>query len=272
MARQGELPPSDVPSEVPRRLRRRNGPEATGCGLWFLRLFILPHTLIGLGLIGWVFVNFALLVAGTSTDAQVIAKSTGRGKNEQTYVVEYVFGENNRFHDKTSVNRAVYQRIALPDGKVQVEKDTSAPPPTIPIRYLSAGDLHYSQSRLGTGIWGVLGFSLVFATFWNAILSIFFYMAWIGPFVGNKLYRSGTVARGKITKKRVISGRPRRVKLTYEFETDSGQQVTSTMTAGQASRAESEAYVGQVVTVLYSPDRPNKSVLYEYGNYEVGGS
>lgn len=279
MNKKAELPPSDVPSRTPRNIRRRAG-HNLGCGIWFLRLFILPHTLVGLGLIGWVVLNVALLAAGTNTQAEVVRKYRSSGDNGYVYNVEYAFGPDGRYRDKTSIPKPQYDRIILPAAD-QVERDTVAPS-QLPVRYLAAGDLHYSHPLQGSwGLWGLLGFSILFGLFWNGILSVFFYLAWIGPYVGRKLYIHGKVARGRITSKKTSTSRPNRrgrggltkhINLKYEFETESGQTVKGSTSAAQGSPGDLDAYVGQAVTVLYRPDRPRQSVLYEYGNYEIEGS
>src|SRR4051794_6798744 len=82
-------PPSDLP-DPPRRLRRRAG-WGPVVGLWFLRLFILPHTLVGIGLIAASLFAPFLWLCGVDVPGEITKLEVTRRKGDEVCNVHYVY-------------------------------------------------------------------------------------------------------------------------------------------------------------------------------------
>lgn len=93
---------------------------------------------------------------------------------------------------------------------------------------------------------------------------------WIRPYRLLRLYRFGTVARGVVVSKRRL--RADRCQVTYAFQDQTGSSHTCQLTSlGLADRVVlwSQIREGQAVTVLYDPNLPSDSTVYELGNFIV---
>src|SRR4051812_6039602 len=72
----------------PRAVRARF--PGAGCALWFPRLFILPHTVIGLWMIGHFSVVLLWLVAGSNVTGRIVdAKESTSSKGRKYYEIAY---------------------------------------------------------------------------------------------------------------------------------------------------------------------------------------
>jgi len=84
----------ELDQPLPRRVRAREG-CGYGCGIWFFRLFMLPHTIIGPWLVFKAISNIVLylgvLLAGQDMDGKIIRKFETQGKKGPYYFAEYVF-------------------------------------------------------------------------------------------------------------------------------------------------------------------------------------
>ena len=71
---------------TPRSLRYRGGFGA-GCSTWFVRLFMLPHTLAGLFLLGTAMVSTGVYIDvwlfGADYDGQIVKKAIARRQGQQ---------------------------------------------------------------------------------------------------------------------------------------------------------------------------------------------
>lgn len=242
--------PTPVSPLVPRSIRRR---KALGGGIWAGRLIILPHTLIGMGLIVFVFVVLGWIMAGTDTRGLVIKKFEESDEGKAVYKVRYTFDAGDKAReDTTTLERA--QWAALTESSPEADARSS-----VRVRYLRIGPWVYSNA-LGEGesVWGALGFAVVFAGFWNGIVFLFVYFLWIAPYRGRRLYKWGQAVPGVIVS--IRNSRPRKVE--YEFES-AGQTCR-----GRMSVSDGNVSVNEAVTVLHKPGNPRKSVIYEYGQWE----
>ena len=267
MTSRNDVLPTPVSPQVPRRLLPKRGAAAGGCGLWFARLFILPHVIVGAGFIGCAVLYPVWALLGTDTQATVVGRSIRRGES-WTHHIEYVYKHGGRqYRGSSEVDEAYYNTLRTLDAPEKVEAE---PPPTVRVRHLGVGRLRYASALPpGAGMWSSLGFILVFAVFWNAILSVFVILLWIMPWRSRRLYKWGKATRGRITGKRSRASTPRGHKLEYEFALPGGRKASGRM--GVASAMDwSQASVGEAVTVLYLGRNGRSSVIYEYGDYECG--
>jgi len=245
-----QLPPP------PRRVRLESG----GCGLWFGRIFILPHTLIGIGAIGYLLflVLWALFgrnIPGVVNDTEV----THTSKGGESYRLKFEYQVNGRTKTGSdNVDEAVYQQFR------------SAEISNITVRYFGLGPLGHGERYDGNteGRWALVGFMVLWAGFWNGIMSIFWYVLWIKPLRYRWLYKHGVTTTGTVAGKRTRSGKSTRYFISYTYRDPvSGQALNAEILVSGA--AWNQATAGEPVTVLYAPDKPKRSTIYEYGGYSV---
>jgi hypothetical protein len=114
------------------------------------------------------------------------------------------------------------------------------------------------------GLWG-------FALFWNGILSVFLYEAYYRPRKQRRLLQRGLLAAGVVRHIKTWSDRAgEKMKVRYEFavpdDDPSGGEVFSGAMTAPARRG---VRIADVLTVLYDPRRPQRSLLYALADYRV---
>jgi hypothetical protein len=257
-------PPIDFPAP-PRRLRRRPG---QGCSkiasLWFLRLFIMPHTIVGIFLICSAFFGLFVYVFGTDAPGRITSLETSRGKKGPNYYVRYAYTVAGAdYPGSISVTSEVF-------GKLQVGQ-------AFPVRVFTPTPTWTPLPRgPGSSDSSVL-FYPFFALFWNGILCIFLWMAWIAPWRLRSLLRQGLATAGVIIDKSTRSGNKGAiiysVRYSYEatladdFYINGPETFERDMTVTRADYNSAE--VGLPVTVIYYPKKPKRSLVYEFAEYEV---
>jgi len=243
----------------PRRLR--GGP---GCGIWFLRLFILPHMCVGVFLITRLFLITLNALLGTDLEATVTAAYTKpASKGGTIYYIHYQYAAGDRvFTNSESVGEQTYDAVSHPG---EAEGRTA----TVHVRVLQLGPLHDHQLTGGRSVWGKVGEALVFALFWNGILSVFVTLAWVAPIRRYLLVRNGSATGGSIVSKRERSGKGATYYAKFRFRNpENGVEIEREMTLpGKA--VYDAVQPGWMVTVLYSPQNPRRAVVYEFSGYEV---
>jgi hypothetical protein len=175
---------------TPRPVRYGDGCQ-TGCGIWFVRLFMLPHTLVGIGFLCaaiWFTSQFAAVgLFGTTCDGKVVKKDdTRRTKGARRYFVIYTYELNGQAH--TSELLVDEQRFAeINEGDA------------ITVRVWEATPDSGQWPRL-PGYWpiGRVGGAWLVAVFWNSILSIFLWTFYVRPWRQRQLVRIGIPAEGII--------------------------------------------------------------------------
>jgi hypothetical protein len=258
--------PTDLP-EPPRRLRRRRdrgwGPVAS---LWFLRIFMLPHTLAGAGLIIAAVFGVFVWLFGTDVAGHITQLEVWRGKKGPTHHVGYVYSVNGIDYPKsTNVGSDIYE--ALHVGQ------------EYPVRVFTPAPTWMPLPR-GPGSSGTVFMMPFFALLWNGIIFVFVWAAWISPWRARSLLRHGLATAGVIVHKefrRGGKGGPHYfVRYRYEVTPQDKGHVLATpetferkmyITAADYAKAS----VDRAATVIYHPQRPKRSVIYEYAEYEVIG-
>jgi hypothetical protein len=235
------------------RKKRRTG---LGC----VRIFIVPHMLVGIGLIVYLLFLAFMALAGEEVSGRVVAAREGTDDDgDPVYTLEYQYRAGGGEHRGSStVSREVYRRLA--DGGV-VRVVTFPPAPGI-------GSGIAGDSGRGTRIL----FMFLFALFWNGILSVFVWQLWVAPALHRRLYRVGTAAAGTVTGKKVVAGDDSDTcMIHYRFAADGDAVAPGMVEGSMAVRREDYDGVreGDQLTVLYSPGRPRRSILYRFGEYDV---
>src|SRR4051794_10462245 len=84
----------ELDQPTPRRVAAREG-CGYGCGLWAVRLFCLPHTLIGPFLAYQaaraVVLYLGVMLGGTDVEGHLTRKAEHAGKKGRNYTADYVF-------------------------------------------------------------------------------------------------------------------------------------------------------------------------------------
>jgi hypothetical protein len=234
-----------------------------GGALWFPRIFILPHTLIGIGVV--LYLIFVLLWAllGADIPGTVIGSYISHSsKHGDSYYLKYRYqagGETKR--DSDSVSLDMYERYQSGNG-------VNVP---VTVHYFGIGSLHRAGLREGGSLWKRFGGLVFWAAFWNSIMFAFIYQFWVKPLRVRWLYRHGDTVPGTLTKKRVRTGKSTSYYVSYAFNPPfSGERIESEIEVWKRGNWD-QAVEGQPVTVLYSGANPKRSTVYEYGGYRVDG-
>jgi len=254
-----ELPPTCLP-QPPREVH-----GGGGCGLWFMRLFILPHMCIGVYLISQVVLT--MLVAAFGTDGTAVVtntRTTHSAKHGTSYLVDYQFSVNDQLYtDSGTVSAQTYAAVT----QSHASQDT---PATVRIRFCSIGPLRYQLLTQEDSPWRTSDSLLFGALFWNGLLSGFIYFAWVAPIRNRNLVKFGTATRGDILsfrKERGKGGYSYYATFTY-WDPASGRKLTNEMRLPGIEVYE-VAKAGRTVTVLYAPNHPKRSLAYELSGYRV---
>jgi hypothetical protein len=250
--------PSDMSEGIagippaPRVVRRTRG----GCGLTFLRLFILPHVCVGIILLLSVPSHLLVSRFGTPVTAIVDQKQTTPTRNGGLmYDIYYHYKLDGRRYDKrASVGKDAYNQTRVGDrhnGRASELWGHS----------LFVGQPEWEE----TGPLGMLGIAL----FWNGIVSVFVYVLWVVPLRERWIARIGQPAQGIVTGRRERSGRGGKTYLlTYAFTTPEGLEYTGKCSV--TNWVYQTALDGTALIVLYDPRRPRWNLAYEYCDFVMG--
>ncbi len=222
-----------------------------------MRLFILPHMLVGIGLILALVIKLSLGLFGTRVEGTVMEKTVHEdSESGPTHHVKFAFTSGGQTCEgKAQVGADVFRSLAREDGIPVVHL------PLLP-QYLST--YQPPQSRFPGGTGKILGFAL----FWNALVGVFVGVLYIAPWRNKRLLRSGTGAAGRVTNKRMNTDsdgdRTHEVDYTYEA---GGQtlQGRAKVTAAEFERTQT----GAPVSVVYEPGNPRRSQVIEFSEWEV---
>ena len=246
---------------TPRRVCYRHGPLLGG-GLWFLRLFILPHTVTGVALvfvtIFAVVLHLGVLFVGTDVQGRVVGKTEEFGENQMEYRLEYAFPlDGDHYRSRVRVDETEYRAAVVGDP--------------ISVRTLRCLPEYAHWPRVGSyfpaqEVGGLLLFTLV----WNGILSVFVWRLYLRPWRHWRLVRYGRPVRAIVRHvDQCSSERPGAVRARYEYQIPPGDKATRIVTGWMAgSGLQTDGIdVGSVVTVLYLPWRPRQHLVYRLAAY-----
>ncbi len=205
----------------------------------------------------WVF--FAVEATGVVTK---VKESQSKGKTY--YSITYMYGTPCEMRiDSANVEREDYVRFSgLLKGPEEARQ--------VKLRYFHmVGPLHQARAIEYESAWGLVGFLVFFALFWNGVMSVFVYQMWVVPIRTRRLYEKGDVTTGRVTAKNTVrKGKGTAHRVAYTF-TDpvTGEAVSGSVDA-VLDRFE-QVKEGDAVTVLYRANKPRVNTVYELGGYEV---
>jgi hypothetical protein len=242
----------------PRRIAGTTGGRGE---VWFGRIFVLPHTLIGIGALGYLVFMVLWRLFGTDIPGVVTGTEISHSrKGKTTYLLKYryevakvvKFGE-------AAVDPGVYERF-----QTHGESSTS-----VTVHYFALGPLDHARLREGGSLWTEVGLLTLWAGFWNTAIGLALYQLWVVPLKLRWLYKHGEASTGTLTAKRVATGRSSTYYVTYTFRERETGQLLQKETQVSNIPAWHQLEAGQPLTVLYAPGNPTRSAVYELCGYRV---
>jgi len=230
-------------------------------------LFILPHMCVGLGLIGMFALAVLVAAFGTDLTARVTRAYTSRGSKGGTiYNLTYQYeAGGQQFTKSDTVGAGTYAAVSRPG-------DLEGRAETVRVRHIGLGSLHYHLMTQEHSAWIAAGQLLLFALFWNGIVSIFVVVLWVMPIRQRNLARHGLATLGTIDGSRMRRGKGVSYFATFRFtDPASGQEISREMQLPGRTQYEA-AEEGRVVTVLYDPRNPKRAIVYDLSSYRVAGA
>ena len=253
-------PPAKLLPPPPRRVHGR-----LGGSLWFTRIFIMPHVLIGIGVAGYLAFLLLWRLFGVDYPATVVdAKVSRSSKHGDRYILHYRFEAGGEIRlGSDSVGWPVYQNY-------QNTSPGQTNPPVM-VHYLGLGPLHHATLREAGSPWAEIGFLSLWALFWNGVLSIFVYQIWVKPLRVRRLYQFGNSTSGKLLHKRMRTGKSSTYYVSYRFNDPFSSQIYESEIQVWKADDWQQAVEGQPVTVLFAQNNPKRSTVYEFGGYRIEG-
>jgi Protein of unknown function (DUF3592) len=254
----------ELDQPFPRRMRAREG-CGYGCGLWFFRLFMMPHTIIGVWIlfkaISAIVMTSGVMLAGQDVDGKIVRKVETQGKKGPYYSADYIYVVE-RVQYEATVSLDANQYAALREGQAITVKV-----------YAPGVDFGHWPGVPGYSAFGAIGGTVFAALFWNAIMSVFVYMLYVRPWRLRQLVRWGWPTEGIVRHvHRYMNKGTKMVQVRYEYvvppdAVQSGGVFTG-KTSGTGPAAEA-FHVGSIVTVLYDPRRPKRNLLYALADFKA---
>jgi hypothetical protein len=236
----------------PRAVRRKTG---TAAGIGCLRVFMLPHLLVGLFLLFAVPARLYVYHFGAPVTAIVdrVESRTSR-KHGDYYLVQYHYLlDGRRFDDSKS-----------PSAR------TGRPPPRVGDTFAGRAAAllgHALFLPASLNIVGDITPLAIAAVIWNGFIGVWLYIAWILPLCQRWLATTGEAAIGTITHWQA-NRRNRTTQsytVSYSFTTPDGRSHDARCrVSGRDRPAE-----GATITVLYAPRRPRWNLPYECSDFVV---
>jgi hypothetical protein len=236
-----------------------------------IRLFIVPHTLVGLG-----FLAAALLVlvatalgheeTGHIEEASPVASRHTKSGTVYQQTVHYTYGHG--AHQRQGVRNVTLEATEAPPGT------DPRFVPGAPVRIWQPGPGDFQEAEMlieGEGPWKNLLFVMPFAAFWCTIVGVFVYRLWIVPWLVWQTCLRGRALPGRVTARRPPEGRGAQHQVDVEFVDD---ETTRKETATASTEALwNQVTEGQAVTVLCLPGSPlpllRPCVVYECADYDL---
>ena len=258
--------------------------------MW-IRIFILPHTIIGIGLLAYPILEFGTQYFGTETRVTVIDKSSSRdSEGDRHYKVEYLMPSDSEAGNKREigVKRRIYKRLKVGDSL-----DIKSLPETknLVSHVKLATDANYESPSINQ-----IGFYMMFMLFWNFCMVAAYIPLYVLPFINWCLLRFGDVVEGEVTSlDRTEKDDTTCYSIEYSFapefqkgrtkprksqkkigrkSTSSSLDLSSTKNTKKGSQeVDAETWsrfkVGDPVCILYSKRHPQLNRAFEFSHLEL---
>lgn len=243
----------------------RNVHGWAGWGVWFGRLFLLPHVCIGAGLLLFlpfviVWAGFGVQVTGHVVDGHISRSSKG----SVSYKLDFVYDLNGvAYQDSQSVGQQAYHQLR------PAPRNDMAPMP-VTILHFNIGPLRYAGILDARSRASVFWRAFFFALFWNAIVSLFVWLLWIVPQRKKWLFTHGQATLAAISTKRKQRNRNSTsylVKIAFEHPATHARLEREV--AVNSKKDWEKLEIGQIVTALCHPTNLKRVAVAEFGPYQV---
>jgi len=245
----------------PRSVER---PYGGGCTLLLMRLFMLPHSVVGVVMLLSIPVFGYVKYFGTPVTAIVDQTQTGlsrRGKLQEQIFYHYDL-DGRRYDKQWWSRRQTFQQTH------------------VGTQYNGRASVLMGHVFVVGPVIGTLGNSLLgliaIALFWNAILSVFIYVLWFKPIHDYLIVKFGVAAMANVTGgyqrfintyRRGSRGTGVFSRLTYSFTAPNGHQYSGRCNVPPSHyQAMPE---GAPVLVFYLPYYPRWNLAYNYCDFAV---
>jgi hypothetical protein len=254
-----------TPTRLPPPPRTVHG--GFGVMSWVARLCILPHMCAGVWVLGTLGLTVWVALFGTNLRARVVKGYTSESSKQGTvYHLDYAYhGTNRDYTNSDTVSSTTYSAVTRPaEGEGRGS--------TVKARYFEFGPVHYHVLTEESSPWKAAGRLLLFATFWNGILSIFVYSVWIAPIRNRLLVRYGQATKGSLLSTRVSRGKSATYYAEFCFKDPSSRRAIKREMKLPGAAQYRAAQAHHPVTVIYDPRHPKRALVYELSGYRVDGA
>jgi hypothetical protein len=254
----------ELAQPTPRRIEAREG-CALGCGLWAVRLFCMPHTLVGPFLVYqaakatvlWV----GLWLAGVAVEGRVVGKAEHPSRKGAYYTVEYAF----------NVDGIPYSGEWQPTAE-EYAGIREGQPVALRVWEFSPEEGHRVEGRGMSG--GSAGALWVMALFWNGIIGFVVWKFYYLPYRQRQLVRYGVPTAGIVRDLSVPDmKRPESLHVKYEYAVPAGHRTAGGVFKGSNFGSwhpvDGKLKPGDLITVLYDPKGPRRSLAYRFCDYKA---
>ena len=224
----------------------------------FPRLFVMPHVIVGIVTLLAVPTRWYVYNHGTHVQATIhkLERRTSR-KGGVYYVAgfDYMLGDRPYNEEYESLSDGEGGRTRIGD---KIDGRAAAP---LGYAIFLRTSLDIRSDLLALGAWSLV---------WNAFIGLFTYFLWVVPIRQRLLAKRGPAAAGVITGRKETRGRGTTYTLFYVFHAEGGQPVQAKSNVSRGPYH--AAYEGAPVTVIYDPNKPTRSLPYEFSDFIIAGA
>jgi hypothetical protein len=217
-------------------------------------LGLIPHTLIGLGMLVFCIGEPILLFGTRGIPGRVVDfKTVTSSKGAVSYHVTYLYSEDGQtVTDTSQVGHDEYAHLTRGD--------------VLPVHAVNFFGHHFSELDRTPGDFARQRFFLwPFTLIWLGMISLFY----LAPLRSKHLVRDGEPILGKVTGKDLSHNKnTTNYRLAYTFTPMGGQAVATRMLVRR--QFYDQANVGDEVVIVFDPNKPKRSVIYQYCDYQAG--
>lgn len=235
---------------------RRRGTR--GYGTLFSQFFILPFVALTFFILLWTLHMTAVRLWGPVVPGRITDRYSKYDKhdNKTRYYLVYRYELNGR----------EYSELELMKHSVYLQHPVNS---TVSVQVSPVWPGHDSVLRVpGRNIWENVWLSGGAALIMSAGMAAMAWYVFVLPAKWRRLALQGVPVRGRLTDKKIYGARPVNGYLYYEYQPDSA---LAPLTGSQSVRTTDidTARVGDAYTILYDPQNPQSSIIYQYGDYEA---
>lgn len=248
-----------LPTHLPAPPRSvRGGPGFT---IWFMRIFMLPHLLVGVYLLCQAVLIVLIVLFGTDLTGTVTKATPRTTKSGAKYELEYRYTvKGHEYTDARTAGESSYTPAPQSSG-------AEGALGTVQLRHLGIRDFHQSILLENHSAWRSIPGPLAICLFWNTIVSLFVAVVWVAPISRRLLVKYGEATAGTVVGRFTQSGKSTTYHVSLLFRhPQTGEFISCEMQVPTKELYDS-AETGRKLTILFSPRKPKHAVAYELSGY-----